>query len=270
MNNILVDASREELIHAAERQWYNGLTSIGSSPRVRFTKTPYYMEVDTWFDSQINAVADIHLESSMVDEVINEIMERYLDQKRGMHWFTGPSTTPKTLGDSLIKHGLKKDDRIYPGMAVEIDKLRRDYPRPKGFEIKLVDEDSALEYWRTAMRGYGYEDHGIDQQAELYKSMNPPHELPYARYLGYLKGKPVSTCLVMYNEGVAGLYVVSTVAEARRRGLGTLMTLPSLLEARELGYHYGILHASEMGQPVYEKMGFSHICGFWRYRYNPQ
>lgn len=40
------------------------------------------------------------------------------------------------------------------------------------------------------------------------------------------------------------------------RGIGAVMSTIPMLEAREMGYRIGILQASPMGVPVYQRMGF--------------
>jgi predicted acetyltransferase len=68
------------------------------------------------------------------------------------------------------------------------------------------------------------------------------------------------TVIWFQGAGVAGIYWVATVPEARQRGLGTAITLVPLLEARDMGYTTGILHASEMGYGVYQRIGFQELC----------
>jgi len=85
-------------------------------------------------------------------------------------------------------------------------------------------------------------------------------DLPIRNYLGYLNGKPASTSTVFYGGGAAGIYCVSTLPEARGKGIGAAVTIKPLLDAQELGYRIGVLQSSEMGFNVYKKLGFRHLC----------
>jgi predicted acetyltransferase len=86
------------------------------------------------------------------------------------------------------------------------------------------------------------------------------HGFPLHHFLGRLDGEPVATASLLPAGGIAGVYDVSTVPEARRRGIGTAMTLATLRAARDLGYQLAFLQPSAMGRPLYERIGFRQRC----------
>jgi ribosomal protein S18 acetylase RimI-like enzyme len=93
-------------------------------------------------------------------------------------------------------------------------------------------------------------------------------DIPLSNYVGYLSGQPVATSELFLGAGVAGIYWVSTLPEARRKGIGLAITQAPLLQAREMGYRLGILHSSDQGMGTYRQLGFVEKCRMGHYVWN--
>jgi len=86
-------------------------------------------------------------------------------------------------------------------------------------------------------------------------------------YLGYHSGRPVATSMRCTFGMIAGVYFVTTLPEFRNRGIGGAMTWRAAVDGkREEGCVASFLQASDMGRPVYERMGYRIIVNYqvWR------
>jgi len=130
-----------------------------------------------------------------------------------------------------------------------------------GLTIERVDDPSVYEEWIIAEhRGFESEGDAESGLAALRRAMGVGHGFPLHHYLGRLDGEPVATASLLLAGGIAGIYDVSTVPEARRRRIGTAMTLAALQAARAPGYEIAFLQPSSMGRPLYERIGFRQRC----------
>jgi ribosomal protein S18 acetylase RimI-like enzyme len=76
-------------------------------------------------------------------------------------------------------------------------------------------------------------------------------------FVAYLDGAPVSCAMTLVSHGVAGVFYVATVENARRRGLGDALTRMAARAGFSLGARAAWLGASEMGAELYRRIGFS-------------
>jgi hypothetical protein len=69
-------------------------------------------------------------------------------------------------------------------------------------------------------------------------------------------GGPVGTVQLFSSAGVAGIYNVTCLPDARWQGNGAAVTWAALVEAPRLSYGLGVLQASSRGYDVYRRLGF--------------
>ena len=179
-------------------------------------------------------------------------------------WWVGPQSKPENLGALLTQSGLQPAGQA-PGMAVELGALPEAGAIP-GFSIERVDGAAKQRLWaRIAAIGTGFPGAAADALERVEASLDDPQYRAQHRYIGMLDGTPVASCALVLEAGVVGIYAVATLPAARSKGIGRLMTLFPLLEARGLGHRVGILQASSMGYSIYKNMGFGDVCTYQLY-----
>ncbi|HZG91199.1 MAG TPA: GNAT family N-acetyltransferase, partial [Pseudonocardia sp.] len=81
-----------------------------------------------------------------------------------------------------------------------------------------------------------------------------------------LDGVPAAVALAFDRDGDCGVYNVSTLPWARRRGLGTALTAAVLRDARGRGCRTASLQATAMAERVYAAVGFHDLGRILEYQ----
>ena len=84
-------------------------------------------------------------------------------------------------------------------------------------------------------------------------------------YVGYADGDPVVSGLGWRTGRTIGVYSIATVPSARRRGYGAAMTARVVADGVADGCDLAALQASEMGRPIYERLGFRTVVRYVEY-----
>ena len=149
-----------------------------------------------------------------------------------------------------------------PGMALFPLPAERSTALPPGHEIRAVTDTMGLrDHAETAAAGFG-------MPVEWLESVMTEEALGDPRatiYVGYTDGVPVTTGFGYRTERTIGVYNIATIESARRRGYGAAMTWRIIDDGRAGGCDVAILQASDMGFPVYEKMGFRTVVEYMGY-----
>lgn len=86
-------------------------------------------------------------------------------------------------------------------------------------------------------------------------------------YNAYYQDTPAGTSLLIDHPEVAGLHWVATLPEYRGKGLGYAVSHRPLVDAKIRNLTEAVLLASELGKPVYDKIGFQEYfrCAVYGY-----
>jgi GNAT superfamily N-acetyltransferase len=217
-----------------------------------------------------NGVISCRVKESELDQRIQETQEYFRSKNVPMLWWVFPSDQPSNLVEALERHGFVQAS-VDPGMAVQLDGLPEMSPMP-GLEIVKGEDSEIMDTWgKVGAAGFGLPDFVAEPFGRACLKISEQQPGMVFNYLALLDGRPVGTStLYLSQDGVAGIYDVATLEDARKRGIGRALTLQPLLEARNMGYDIGILGASEMGHPVYRALGFKDYCKIPQYFWQPE
>jgi N-acetylglutamate synthase len=167
-------------------------------------------------------------------------------------------TLPETLDElePLIQELNLTEKEIIPGMA--LDPIPDAYPDPpKELQIRHVSSsEETTDFLRTAAVGFGIPPNFFDVLKPGLLAGGAGSWSRDATYVGYVAGKPVATSTRVTTGDVAGIYNVATLPEFRRQGFGESMTWQAVADGRTAGCRLSCLQTSEIGRPLYERMGY--------------
>lgn len=258
MRDILGDLSDTKLVKTViKANWENYHYCLGRSPTVELSVGKYL----TWFvtnmpDHFMNLVVCTELPAEGTDQLIDNAFAHFklLNIKR-LSWLIQEGVPAVELKNNLEAHGLIFRESFANEMAVDLMKMPDKTQVPYGLKIVPVEDEATLRKWiHVASIGFGVPH---DVESIWYDFFEAAAcDRPFHTYLALLNSEPVGTSQLFTSAGVAGIYNVTCIPEARGQGIGAAVTLASLLNGRELGYRVGILQASSMGRNVYQRLGF--------------
>ena len=267
MSRVLEDLSAPALTAAIEENGYALFDAFAALPGAAFDVSPALTRFRTpHLSPMFNGVIRTRLPPPSVDDAIAATIDAFrVAGTRFFFWWTGPATAPNDLGERLVAHGFLPFDVDASGMAIDLHAVKEDLPVATDLEIVTVRDPVTLATWaETFCEAYEVPAFAGASWVEATSALGI-EQAPWRLYVGRLDGEPVATSMLMPFGGVAGMSGIAVKSAARLRGVGAAMTLAPLRDGRALGYRVGVLWATEMGLPLYERLGFQSYCTISRY-----
>lgn len=258
MQDILSDFSATELVKASiKANWENYHYCLGRSPSVELSIGRYL----TWLitnmpDHFMNLVVCTQLPSEGIDELIGSALDHFrsLNIKK-LSWLAREGVAATEIKKYLVAHGLTFSESFATEMAANLKSLPDKSPTPSDLKILPVVAGKTLRQWiHVASIGFGVREEFEKVWYDFF--VDAVFDTRFRTYLAVLNGQPVGTSQLFLSAGVAGIYNVTCIPEARGQGIGAAITLAPLLKAREMEYQVAILQASRLGYNIYRRLGF--------------
>jgi ribosomal protein S18 acetylase RimI-like enzyme len=149
---------------------------------------------------------------------------------------------------------------VMPGMA--LDRMTNEGTRVDGLAIVAAKTRATfLHHLDVMVEGFGLP----REFAEVLLTDRFLHVPDAELYVGYVDDRPIASSALFVTGRTAGIYNVATLADVRGRGIGEAMTWHCVRRGAEMGCVAAILQASEMGFPIYERMGFRLVSPYHTY-----
>jgi GNAT superfamily N-acetyltransferase len=207
------------------------------------------------------------LNGADVDAVIEEQVAYYTALGFNFEWKWYSHDEPFDLPERLISHGFEPED---PESLMVLD-LHAAPPalwQTSADAVRRITDQAGLSDV-MAVENAVWGDSSHDWIAvELAQEMEAgPDRISV--YCAYVDNAPASTAWIRFHPGThfASLWGGATSALFRRQGLYTALLAVRGREARDKGYRFLTVDASEMSRPILEKHGFEKIATTTPYKY---
>ena len=220
-------------------------------------------EIEGFFTGRghLNGILRTHLHTTEPDAIVARIkaVKQYFraQEVASMGWSIGQDCQPANLALLLQQQDFHQlaDENV--GMALAIEAIQAEDTTVEGLEIREIEDLEELKILRQLeIAGFGSSEELAQNYYEMYAGVGFGRGTVWRHFCGWYQGQAVASTSLLFHAGVAGLYGVATIPEARRRGIARAMVTHAIEQARQEGYHIAILSPTEMSEGIYRRLGF--------------
>lgn len=195
-------------------------------------------------------------EEPAVDDLLQAM--GWLTERTVPFWVTAPEPVARVVADVAEVAGLNPTAETMPGMVLApLADLSTE--ADTSVEIRPVADAALLaDVAVVAAEAFG----APLRVAGMLAPASMLDDEHCSWFLGYVDGDPAACGQLLRTADVAGVYTIAVREQFRRRGLGAAISRAVLAAGRDFGCTVGVLQASPMGEPVYDRMGFETVTPY--------
>jgi GNAT superfamily N-acetyltransferase len=257
----VTDPDTAHLAGLAERDYQTYVEAYADTPGVEIVLTPEirYRRGAAWPHEYLNAIFGTHVAPSDAARLIDDTIEVLGVERRAFYWTVWPSDAPSDLVERLVAAGFEHQGAD-PLMTLDLRTRASVEPVPPGIVVqRATTTDEIRRGAAFAVRSVGPEETGDVAFAATFERLAAEEPPRWYQFTGTVDGEIVASSGLFTGSGVAGIYSVATDEAHRGRGYGGAVSSAAVETGRALGLETAVLMASEMGAPVYRRLGFREV-----------
>jgi ribosomal protein S18 acetylase RimI-like enzyme len=187
-------------------------------------------------------------------ELVSRAKEFFGARERGFSiWVRGGQAEDRDLAAAAEAAGFQL---VYEMPEMTLGRKLEPPELPPGTELrKLTAIEQVTDFWQVATSSYS----SIGFPPEVLAGYTNHAGLLAENVVAFtalLDGEPAGIAMTIVSHGVAGIYWVGSLEQARGKGLGRAVTVAATNAGFDLGADVASLQASPMGKPIYLELGY--------------
>jgi ribosomal protein S18 acetylase RimI-like enzyme len=220
-----------------------------------------------WFETPIgtppyNMVVRFQVDVN-ADSTVDAIFDRFRARSAPFIWFVHPTARPSDLRKRLERRGFAEVEPV-TGMSMDLSRLPSLPASPPDVEVRSVTPGHDLaRYTEFAAARWQVPEAARSQLQSIAHAFRiGAAGSPNRAWIAIRDGIAVAKVMTHDCNGAVGLYGMATRPAWRGLGLGRVVCLTALADARRRGYDLAVLHSTPMAVGLYRSVGFREISSF--------
>jgi GNAT superfamily N-acetyltransferase len=218
-----------------------------------------------WMSSGVDS-ADLNMAWSetplkLTDEGALETVKQFFESQKLPFWFWVFPCAQASITLELLKGAGFSFVHATPCMLIDLSDTNVKEVNEPSICLRRVEHEKDLALWRdVSFAGFDFPPETFEQFDRFTGTFSLQSDCPYRLFLAFRENQPVATSLLLLTEKAAGIYFVTTLADHRKKGIGSAVTAATLQYAKSSKMRFATLQASPDGLTVYQRLGFKEYC----------
>lgn len=222
--------------------------AIGTASGYSYSETAHFDAIQSEISKWPNSLLNVHGSTEELEGILDQI-ER---QEKEIIGLPNIIKCCPTQDNSTLLNIAKQRNYRTGSWAAMTHSLSTVKSNDSALSIQQITSENEIEHWTKVVATELLAD--PEMGSALFKTLAKMDGFYF--FLGFCQSKAVACSILFTHENEAGIYLVATDKNFRKRGFGSDITNICLQKAKELGCERVHIQATDIGKKMYASLGF--------------